>query len=260
MTPKDHYNSTFASKGALLADVKTILEHIEVGQDPGEIRRAVIEDDLLDRGTRQNRETVWREIARRYISGRDPQHISTLAHMVSRCSKPTAVDLVLLYEYGQADSLFYDLTAYCTCALYQSARTGIDQVDVNEWLKQRESLHPEITSWSPTTRSRVIRSYLSTIRDFGLVSGIKQKEFHKLYVPREAFVYALYHQKDRGVQGKALIQSTDWRLFLMDENEVIFMLEDAARGGFVHFRQAGDIYDLRFVYPDLPEVVCAIVD
>ncbi len=38
------------------------------------------------------------------------------------------------------------------------------------------------------------------------------------------------------------------------------MLEDAARGGFVHFRQAGDIYDLRFVYSDLPEVVCAIVD
>ena len=90
------------------------------------------------------------------------------------------------------------------------------------------------------------------------MAGAKRKEFHKLYVPREAFIYALYHQKDRGIQGKALICSTDWRLFLLSENEVIFLLEDAANGGFIHFRRAGDIYDLRFVYQDLSEVVYAI--
>ncbi len=78
-------------------------------------------------------------------------------------------------------------------------------------------------------------------------------------MPREAFVYALYHQKDRGIEGKALIESTDWRLFLLNESEVIFMLEDAANGGFIHFRRAGDIYDLRFMYEDLHEVVDAIV-
>ena len=81
-----------------------------------------------------------------------------------------------------------------------------------------------------------------------------------MYVPREAFVYALYHHKDRGIEGKALINSTDWRLFLLNEHEVILLLEDAANGGFIHFRRAGDIYDLRFVYKDLREVVQEITD
>ena len=191
---------------------------------------------------------------------RDPENVATLAHMVARCPNPMAIDLVLFYEYCQVDRLLYDLTAHCTSELYQNARTAIDKVDISEWLSRQETAHPEIAGWSPTTRNRIIRSYLATIRDFGLVTGAKQKEFHKVYVPREAFVYALYHQKDRGFQGRSLIYSTDWRLFLLSESEVIFLLEDAANGGFIHFRHAGDIYDLRFVYQDLSEVVYAITN
>jgi hypothetical protein len=228
MTTDRQYNSTLAGKGAFLSDAKTVLREIDAGRHPDQVRRAVIEDDLLDHRTRHSRSTVWKEIFRRYISERDPKHVTTLARMVARCPNPTAADLVLFYEYCQADFLLYDLTAYCTYELYQNARTAIDKVDINEWLSQQEANHP--------------------------------KEFHKLYVPREAFVYALYHQKDQGIQGKALIYATDWRLFLLSEREVIFLLEDVANGGFIHFRHAGDIYDLRFVYHDLSEVVHAITD
>lgn len=253
------YNSTFAGKGTMLSDTKTILQEIDAGQDPGQVRDAVVEDDLLDRRTWHSRSTVWKEVFRRYISERDPEHVATLARFVAHCAIPTAADLVLFYEYCQGDALLYDLTVDCTYELYQNARTGIDKVDISEWLSRQEARHPEIVEWSPLTRSKIASSYLATIRDFGLVTGVKQKEFHKLYVPREAFVYALYHHKDRGIAGKTLIKSTDWRLFLLSESEVIFMLEDAANGGFIHFRRAGDIYDLRFAYDSLREVVDVIV-
>jgi len=258
VNPDRQYNSTMSGKGALLAEAKAVLHRIDAGMDPDQIRHAVVEDDILDRGTRQNRENVWKNTFRRYISGRDAQHIATLARMVGLCPTEAAVDLVLFYEYCQADALLYDLTASCTYNLYQSARTAIDTVDISEWLSQQESSHPEINGWSATTRNKVTKSYLATIRDFGLVTGTKHKEFHKLFVPREAFVYALYHQLDRGIQGKDLIYSTDWRLFLLSEREVIFHLEEAAKGGFIHFRYAGDIYDLRPIYRDLSEVVDAI--
>lgn len=249
-----------AGKDAYLPDTKTILRAINAGESLEQIKKAVIEDDLLDHRTRQSRMTYWGEVHRRYISGREPEDVSMLALFVSRCRNPIAIDLILLYEYCQADQLFYDLTAYCTYPLYQDARTGIDKVDINEWLSQQEGDHPEIKEWSPQTRARLTRGYLATVRDFGLVSGSNRKVFDKFYVPGEAFVYALYHQKDRGLDGKALIQSTDWRLFLLSESEVVFMLQDAVNGGFVHFRHAGDIYDLRFVYKNLKEVVDVITE
>lgn len=260
MTADRQYLSTLSGRGALLAETKTILREIDTKGDLDRTRDAVVTGDLVDRGTRQTRENVWKAVFRRYISDRDPKHVTSLVRLVARCPNLTAVDLVLFYEYCQADALLYDLTVHCTYALYQSARTSIDRVDLNEWLSRQEVDHQEIANWSPRTRGRLTASYLSTIRDFGLVIGIKQKEFRKLYVPREAFVYALYHQKDRGFQGKSLIQSTDWRLFLLTEREVIFHLENAASGGFINFRRAGDIYDLQFVYPDLAEVVHVITD
>lgn len=223
-----------------------------------QIRHAVLEENVLDRGTWHNRETVWKHIYRRYISGRDVGHLATLARMVDRCPTEAAVNLVLFYEYCQIDALLYDLTAQCAYELHQGARTAMDAVDIDEWLKAQEPAHPEIGGWSATTRNRVMKSYLATIRDFGLVTGTKRKEFHKVFVPREAFVYALYHQYDRGIEGKDLIFSTDWRLFLLNEREVIFHLEEAARGDFIHFRYAGNIYDLRLIYRDLNEVVDVI--
>jgi len=260
MSADRQYNSTMAGKGAFLSDAKMVLREIDAGRNPDQVRLAVVEDNLLDQRTRHSRSTVWKEIFRRYVSQRDPRDVSTLAHVVAHCPNPAAVDLVLFYEYCQADALLYDLTACCTYALYHSARTAIDRVDVNEWLSQQKPDHPEITGWSPRTRGRLTAGYLATIRDFGLVRGAKQKEFYKMYVPREAFVYALYRQKERGLQGKSLIHSTDWRLFLLSESEVILLLEDAASGGFVHFRHAGDVYDLRFVYLNLREAVYAITD
>ena len=258
--PNTQYNSTLAGKGAYLPETRIILREIGAGRHPDQVRQAVMEEDLLDQRTRQSRKTYWGEVFRRYISGRDPGHVSDLARLVARCPNPTAVDLVLFYEYCQVDALLYDLTACCAYELYHGARTAIDKVDVNEWLSRQEEAHPEIAAWSPRTRGRLTAGYLSTIRDFGLVRGTKQKEFHKMYLPREAFVYALYHQQDRGLRGKSLVQSTDWRLFLLGESDVIFHLEDAANGGFVRFRRAGDIYDLQFVYRDLSEVVHAIID
>jgi len=258
--PNTQYNSTLAGKGAYLPETRIILREIDAGRGPDQVRRTVMEEDLLDQRTRQSRKTYWGEVFRRYISGRDPEHVSDLARIVARCPNPTAVDLVLFYEYCQVDALLYDLTACCTYKLYHGARTAIDKVDVNEWLSRQEEAHPEITAWSPRTRGRLTAGYLSTIRDFGLVRGTKRKEFHKMYLPREAFVYALYHQQDRGLQGKSLVQSTDWRLFLLGESDVIFHLEDAANGGFVRFRRAGNIYDIQFVYRDLSEVVHAIID
>lgn len=259
MNEDRRYNSTLAGKGAYLPETKKVLRQLDAGRSPEQVRQAVLEGDLLDQRTFHTREKYWHEVFRRYISERNVDHVADLAQVVARCRNERAVDLVLFYEYCQADDLLYDLTAYCTYELYQNARTAIDKVDVNEWLSRQENDHPGIADWAPSTRNRLVGSYLATIRDFGLVTGRNKKEFHKFYVPREAFVYALYHQKDRGLLGKQLIESTDWRLFLMDEQEVIFMLEDAANGGFVHFRRAGDIFDLRFAYEDLSEVVHVIV-
>ena len=96
--------------------------------EPEQIRQAVLEENILDRATWHSRRTVWEHIFRRYMSGRAPQHVATLAHMVDQCPTEAAANLVLFYEYCQADALLYDITADCTYSLYQNARTAIESL------------------------------------------------------------------------------------------------------------------------------------
>jgi hypothetical protein len=139
VTRDRQYHSTLSGKSAFLSEVKTVLRAMDAGQGVDQIREAVLEEDLLDRRTWHRRSTVWKEVFRRYISGRAPENVATLARMVTHCPNPIAVNLALFYEYCQVDGLLYDLTACCTYDLYHSARTAIDQVDVNEWLSGQEA-------------------------------------------------------------------------------------------------------------------------
>lgn len=130
-------NSTLTTKGALLSATKAVLHEIDTDRDMQELRQAILDDDFLDRGTRQNRSHVWGEIYRRYMSGKAAESMAMLAQMVSRCTSPAAADLILFYECCQAHALLYDLTACCTYELYQNARAAIDKTDVGAWLRRR---------------------------------------------------------------------------------------------------------------------------
>jgi hypothetical protein len=108
VTPNRQYHSTLSGKSAFLSEVKTVLQAMDAGQNVDQIREAVLEEDLLDRRTWHRRSTVWKEVFRRYISGRDPEHVAALARMVTHCPNPSAVDLALFYEYCQVDALLYE--------------------------------------------------------------------------------------------------------------------------------------------------------
>lgn len=58
MMERARYRSSFAGKGARLADVKTILQALDTGQTMDQVRRAVIEEDLLDSGSLSTRDGV----------------------------------------------------------------------------------------------------------------------------------------------------------------------------------------------------------
>ena len=52
MNDDRRYNSTLAGKGAYLPETKKVLQQIDAGKSPEQVREAVVEEDLLDQRTR----------------------------------------------------------------------------------------------------------------------------------------------------------------------------------------------------------------
>src|SRR5207237_8227684 len=74
--------------------------------------------------------------------------------------------------------------------------------------------------WSSATTDRVASGLLRIAADFGLLNGGGVKEFGSYHLPDESFLYWLYAIAQSGPNARRIIESAEWRLYLMDAGDV----------------------------------------
>ena len=251
------YTSGLSAKGALLEETLVVMRHMAQGATVSQVRAMVMDDDLLGKNTVATRASVWKRIQARYLS--DAAHARTIAAMVTQAPDRQTERLVLFYEFCQATPILRDVTVGCVYPHYAAGFINVDKALIQQYLDDIAGDHPEVTAWSPQTRGKVVSNILAVLRDFGLLAGKVHKQFTPLYVPLPAFVYGLYRMVQEGdTTPQAIIQARDWRLFLLEEQEVIALLDEASAAGHCTFKHQGDIYTLDLAYASLEACVAAL--
>jgi len=107
--------------------------------------------------------------------------------------------------------------------------------------------------WSEHTKSRVARELLSTLRDFGLLQGVLNKKIAPIFIPLDSFAYIafLIHQDTKS--GDLLIQNPEWKLFLLNTEDVERLFIKAHQEGFLEYYAAGNIIRIEFPEEDILE-------
>lgn len=260
MTLKRHYTSDLGNKTSLIPESKRILIEYDLVQSAPAVRKLIVDDNLLMKGTVSTRKRIWESIYARYFSSKETAVTNSLARFVNTPLPEQARHLAMFYEMSTALPLVYDLTTDCLYSLYQNGRSTVNKSDILDWLDQAADRdHEEINGWSPQTKSKVASNYLTVARDFGLLNGVQQKTFARLYLPAATFVYILYRLKEQGLNTKAIVTSPDFKLFLLEQRDTFLLLEEATRAGYITFQQAGDIYSLVFHYQSLSEVIDELI-
>lgn len=258
MTANARYSSTLSGKGALLDEILVVLRQIAQGHSPDEIRALVLDHDLLGKMTMSNRESVWDHIQARYLA--DMDHARILARMVVHAPDRQTERLVLFYELCRSSPILRDTTIHCVYPRYAAGYISIDKTNIQSHFDKIAADHPELTAWSPQTRDKVVSNILTILRDFGLLEGSQRKQFSRLYVPLPAFVYVLYRLADDGLTTpQELLTIEDWRLFFLDQADVVTLLDEATTAGHCTFKHQGDIYTLNLCYPSLEACVEALI-
>ena len=75
-------------------------------------------------------------------------------------------------------------------------------------------------TWSTSTTDRVASGLLRIAADFGLLTGGTVKEFASYHLPDDSFLYLLYAIAQLEPNARRIIESREWRLFLMDASDV----------------------------------------
>ncbi len=255
--PNPVYTSNLSSKGALVDESLAVLREIDGGYSLDEVRERTLEQDLLQKTTQATRQTVWKKVYGRYLTDQDL--VAPLAQMVTHSHHASTSRLVLFYEFCRSEPLLHDTVLQCVYPRYLDGFSGVSKSDVQTFFDELVLGHPEITDWSPQTRDKVVSNILSILRDFGLLEGTQRKTFARLYVPLPAFVYVLYRLRDQALtSAPAAVNAETWRLFLLEREDVIDLLEESTAEGHCTFKHQADVMDLDWTYPTLEACVEAL--
>jgi hypothetical protein len=98
--------------------------------------------------------------------------------------------------------------------------------------------------WSETTLNRVAAALLKMAVDFGLLRGSAVKEFAGYHLPERSFLYLLYVIREEKQSPRKVLESEDWRMFLMTPVDVERELLRLHQYRALDYQVAGSIVEL----------------
>jgi hypothetical protein len=129
---------------------------------------------------------------------------------------------LLLWHMTRDEFLVRDFLITWLYARYESGVYRLTTEDVASYLGTLTEKRGIAWSghWTRVTTDRVASGLLRIASDFGLLTGGVYKEFASYHLPDESFVYLLHAMKATEHNGRRVIDSPEWRMYLMDSGDV----------------------------------------
>lgn len=160
----------------------------------------------------------------------------------------------LLWHLGRRDRLYYEFSADWLYPAYLSGMYALRTRNLVTFVQciTRGGLKgaADISEYGAT---RLARDLLMAASLFGILEGSVAKTFTHRHLNGISFLYVVYAIAEAASQGRGLIDSADWRLFLMGPSEVERELHELHQFQKVNIEMAGSIVDLRLPAKSLNE-------
>lgn len=252
------YSARLSGKAGLVDETFAVLRLITNGnQQEVDIKSAVINDDILLKSTHNSRTAIWDKLYQRYFH--DWERSILLSRLVSDSSFEVG-KLFIYYDFCRAEPVLFDAVTQPIYSRFDAGFSGMEISDLQVWLDSIQVEHSEVTEWSPQTRKKLLSNILTVLRDFGLMSGVYRKTFERVYIPASLAGYVLYSLREslENFGPRSVIEASDWRLFFLDEGDVVNLLKELTDEGHCKFQKQGEIMTLDLKWQSLEGYVEAI--
>lgn len=247
-------SSNLLKGGALLDDTRRF---VEVWDDDAPVEsnldRIVTENLLGHPSRKRSADVVKYGLKRRFIDGA-PGCIPALRALLPR---PVVFREACYYETARVEDLLGTFAEGPLFDWYQEGRLGVTTAEVEPWLRQLTAVG-QLPEWSEQVVSRAAQGLLSTLRDFGVLTGAvraQRKEFASPTLSNAGFAYVAFREREQGASGRALLEGSIWRRWLLDDRWVDDLFTQADRLGVLHYARAGSAVRIDWRVGDLAEVV-----
>ena len=248
------YNTRIQKGGALIDDMRKLVRAWQV--IPAEQQtQALVRANLLNKKTRaRSADILRRTYIPRFVEGPIPSAWKLVRPLEDVEVSPQLVKPIYYWISAKAEPMIYDFVREFLFPRLATARAGIDQSEVLNWL------YGKGCQWSPTVSIKVTRGLLAALRDFGVLEGRATKRLASMRLPIGSFAYLAFCLHKLGFLGRDLVFHPDWQLFLLHTPDVEHNLLEAHQRRILDYQAAGSIVRLSFPYDSFEEYARVVVD
>jgi hypothetical protein len=229
-----------SSKGALVAEAHVVFRALASGKELSEVRIACLSGRILRQAARETRHRIWEALHWRYFAWNPPPWV--LADLAN-AAKGDATDrrfVGLAYlHHARRDRLTFDFVTDRLWTRWRSKTLEVRRDDVLDFLAEYESRDAAVKRWRESTRKKLASNVLSSLRDFGLLTGVQRKSLQRPVEVPEVALHLCRLLDGEGLRGRALLEARDWRLFLWEPHDISLALAQLAQRGEIRFERSG---------------------
>ena len=209
------YLLRLASKTSLIEESRQfLLTYARLG-DIEATRQALVNEELPQR-SRATRVTIVEIVQIRLTRWHPPAWVLEDLVAFAQDGKQTELTAALLLHTARQDVLFYDIIQQVVAPHWFAGERELIRADIQRFLDGAQSEHPEVAGWGHSTREKLAGNALSTLRDFGLLSGKASKQIVEPIVPPAVVQHLLHLLQAEGLPPGQLAGHPDWQLWLWD--------------------------------------------
>ena len=247
----ERYTTKIIKAGALLSDTRTFHSLWDSGQSVRDNLRRFREENIFGKAARSRVEDILAIFRQRYL--REEEVTKALVVLVQERFPTAALDRILYFHAAKADPLLHDAVTEILLPRKGQGITDFDVLDLQSELSKWVAEGRTSSQWSEPTTRRVAQGLLSTLRDFGVLQGIVNKQLAPAYLSTEAFAYIIFYLKQHQPSGAKLLDLPDWKLFFLPHEGVERFLFEAHQKGLLEYHAAGTVTRLTFPARTLEE-------
>lgn len=250
------YSSKIIKASALLADTKMLLSYWDESLSTEENLHGAYSENIFGKASRSRVKDILAILRQRYF--KDPSVSRALVTFV-REGLPAEVLHPILYFYAlQSDRLLHDVVTEIIGPMRERGETAVHIDYITEvlsgWVREGKTSG----DWAPNTTRRVAGGVLCTLRDFGILQGLKKKTICPIYLPLRAFAFTAFELHRRQASGHRLLHDPEWKIFFLSTQAVERFFVEGHQEKLLEYYAAGSVVRIEFAAKTLEEYAYAL--
>lgn len=252
------YSSKIIKAGALLADTKALLANWDNSLPHVDNLARFRQENIFGKASRSRVEDILDIFRQRYLNEDDVT--KALVTFINGGLPSESLDRILYYHAARADPLLYDFVIELVQPRYETGPRDLHLEDAEGWIRKKIDEGKTHSAWSESTIRRSASGLMTTLRDFGVLQGVRTKNLSPVYLPSDAFSYIAFYLSRIQPSGKRLIEDPDWRLFFLTPQTVEHFFMEAHQLHLLNYQAAGSVIVITFPAESLEEYAHVILE